>query len=83
MATAKEIAAVYARNNPESRFAVSKCGSAVGLWIESRQAFVEIVVKTISPKCPWVTLLSEDGSMIQTTLANGKPLYPPEEWESV
>jgi hypothetical protein len=78
--TAVEIAKHYAKNNPGIRFAASKCGSAVGIYVPEKGRFVEFVMKTISPTVPWVNLMDESGS-IRTTTCNGKPLYNPEDWE--
>jgi hypothetical protein len=77
--TANDICAENCRllmsSNPSQRFAVSRDGTAVGLYVKER-GFVEVLVKAINDQWVW---LVEDG-LIKTTLCNGQPLYKPEDW---
>ncbi len=78
---ALELANSIATKNPDARFAIAKDGSAVGVWIESRNQFVEVYVKTIVSSCPWVCLI--ENGQIKTTLCNGKEMYPADAWNQL
>jgi hypothetical protein len=66
-----------AAQNPTLRFAVARDGSAVGLWLDDQEKFHEVLMYAITDQWVW---LVDDKGVIHSTLANGQPLYGPEDW---
>lgn len=81
MAEARHARDELKRRNPDARFAIDKNAGAVGAWVEIPSTgftgFLEVLVKSIVGG--WVWLVNDRG-IIQTTRANGQPLYSPDDW---